>query len=81
MFVFDLSSKFDRAVLDFGTVKNLNSMNTSYIDINFNVVVIGNVAVNNQTIWVSTGVEYYSGSEAWVGQSSFTFNISAEPVS
>lgn len=49
--------------------------------VTFNVVIIGNYAAIGQAIWVSTGVEYDFGNDAWVGQTALYFTSSIESVS
>ncbi len=75
--IFAFLFKYDRVVLDLGTIENdaTNAANQpdSEIYIEFNVQMEENNATQYDTeYWVSAGVTYDDGNEVWVGQTSFT---------
>ncbi|GAB1609590.1 hypothetical protein Ahia01_001244800 [Argonauta hians] len=68
----------NRAIIDLGNVTNSGKSKTSYKDsiikIDFTFIVVDDTSaasVVDKTFWISTGIEYNSKNDVWVGQESY----------
>ncbi|XP_059140845.1 uncharacterized protein LOC131928747 [Physella acuta] len=75
----DNSTYNDRAIIQLGTVTNnpgsASTLTDSTITILYEAVMVENSQTVNQDYYVSAGAEFNNENDVWVGQASFTANI------
>nr|XP_045612843.1 uncharacterized protein LOC123767314 [Procambarus clarkii] len=73
---------YDRAVIDFGQVKNgatysagQTDLSDSTISITFTATLITNTAYTNNTVVITAGAEYDNESMVWVSQETYSYSM------